>query len=679
MVSTYTSIANENGSQFRSDLNAALAQVFKTNAGHADPTATGPYAGLTTGWQAVNTTTSGSYYATMKVYGSAGWASIYTLTSGNSPNFLADSGSSAYASYQFTGDPNTGIYHPASDQVGIAVGGTCGGLFTSVALPVTASAVVLGNGDSSAAPVTGLVRGTSGSGTNVAGGALNLAPGAGTGSGAGGDFVIWAGNSAGSSGSSLGTLTESIRVKPAGISIGGGGTAPAAAVHIKINQAATTALRVENANTSTTNATFGELQASNGSVIARMGVAGASASANIGMLSASTPYVYTDAAPGLGIAASAGGAPIRFYTDGTVAASERVRITSAGTSISAGSATPATALVPLHVRAGTLGATALSGDVAILEGTSASGLSVCASYNPYLTLRAADNQNSFTFRAGVNNSASQPGTLSVSALSTLGVPSTFGVGLDKTVLGGTDPLLTVANGGLQVLSGQSQTAAAVTYVCTLYDAATAGQGVGAGITLAGNCDTGSPALFAGIQGRKTNSTAGNTGGDLVVAVNFSGANTTVLYETARFLSDRSVILGGSTTATASVLKISTVSGAATVSAAGTQANCDLVLLPIGTGATYVGGASGATGSVLKISTTASAVTLTVAGTSTTCDIIITPIGAGRIKIGNSIAVTTTSTVNTVMSAVGPTGCSPTITGWIPVKDSQGSPHYVPYW
>jgi hypothetical protein len=83
---------------------------------------------------------------------------------------------------------------------------------------------VIGNGDTAASPANAVLRATNGSGTDIAGGTLNISGGRGTGAGAGGAIVF---NTAatGSAGSSLNAVSERVRVTADGnVGIGTFGT-----------------------------------------------------------------------------------------------------------------------------------------------------------------------------------------------------------------------------------------------------------------------------------------------------------------------------------------------------------------------------------------------------------------------------------------------------------------------
>ena len=75
--------------------------------------------------------------------------------------------------------------------------------------------VISGNGDTSAAPVSAVYRATDGVGTDIAGANLSIQSGRGTGAGAGG-YVRFLTAPAGTTGTTLGTATERMRIDSAG-------------------------------------------------------------------------------------------------------------------------------------------------------------------------------------------------------------------------------------------------------------------------------------------------------------------------------------------------------------------------------------------------------------------------------------------------------------------------------
>jgi hypothetical protein len=122
-------IANQSGAAFRSDLNVALAAVATNNsadAGSAQPSTTFRYQ-----WWADNGT------GLLKIRNAANnaWITIGTLADANlgllslaggtltGALLVDDSGTAALPAIAFDGDPNTGIFSPGADQLGIATNG----------------------------------------------------------------------------------------------------------------------------------------------------------------------------------------------------------------------------------------------------------------------------------------------------------------------------------------------------------------------------------------------------------------------------------------------------------------------------------------------------------------------------------------------------------------------------
>lgn len=119
-------IANQSGAAFRSDLNNGLAAIVSNNSGAAQPSTTYAYQ-----WWADATT------GLLKIRNAANnaWITVGTLAVANlgllslaggtlTGALLADdSGTAALPAIAFDGDPNTGIFRPAADQLGIATNG----------------------------------------------------------------------------------------------------------------------------------------------------------------------------------------------------------------------------------------------------------------------------------------------------------------------------------------------------------------------------------------------------------------------------------------------------------------------------------------------------------------------------------------------------------------------------
>jgi len=75
--------------------------------------------------------------------------------------------------------------------------------------------VIIGNGDSNATPALGVIRGTNGTGTNIAGAEFRIAGGIGTGTGVGGAITFYTA-AAGTTGSTLNTSVERMQINSAG-------------------------------------------------------------------------------------------------------------------------------------------------------------------------------------------------------------------------------------------------------------------------------------------------------------------------------------------------------------------------------------------------------------------------------------------------------------------------------
>ena len=118
-----------------------------------------------------------------------------------------------------TGDTNTAIRFPAADTVTVETSG-------AERLRITDTGIaVFGNGFSSATPASATIQGTDGSGTDIAGAALTIRGGRGTGSGEGGRLVF-ATAPAGTTGTTLNATVERMRIDSSG-NVGIGTSSPA--------------------------------------------------------------------------------------------------------------------------------------------------------------------------------------------------------------------------------------------------------------------------------------------------------------------------------------------------------------------------------------------------------------------------------------------------------------------
>ena len=119
-----------------------------------------------------------------------------------------------------SGDLDTGAWFPAANTMAVSTGGV-------EALRVTSGqAVIVGNGDTVASPAAAVVRGADATGSNVAASNMTLRAGLATGNAASGALVLQTG-AVGSSGSTLQTATERVRVNASGELIVGNGDAVA--------------------------------------------------------------------------------------------------------------------------------------------------------------------------------------------------------------------------------------------------------------------------------------------------------------------------------------------------------------------------------------------------------------------------------------------------------------------
>jgi hypothetical protein len=94
------------------------------------------------------------------------------------------------------------------------------------------TSLFIGNGQSSATPQVGIIEGTDGSGTNIAGAEFRIQGGQGTGTGVGGAVTFYTAP-IGSSGSSLNTAVERMRITNAGL-VGIATTSPSARLDVRV-------------------------------------------------------------------------------------------------------------------------------------------------------------------------------------------------------------------------------------------------------------------------------------------------------------------------------------------------------------------------------------------------------------------------------------------------------------
>lgn len=107
-------------------------------------------------------------------------------------------------------DTNTGLFFAAADTLAITTGGVERTRIDST------GAVVIGNGDTAASPSAALIRGTNGTGTNIAGSNLTIRGSRGTGTAAGGAIIVETAAAGVTSGTTLNSATEALRVASTG-------------------------------------------------------------------------------------------------------------------------------------------------------------------------------------------------------------------------------------------------------------------------------------------------------------------------------------------------------------------------------------------------------------------------------------------------------------------------------
>lgn len=119
-------ISNASGATVRADINSVLAAIITNNSGATAPSTTYSY-------QFWADTTTG--ILKQRNAANSAWIDIGTMASTNlgllslaggtmTGAILAAVGAVGTPSYSFTGDPDTGVYHPAANQLGLVAGGT---------------------------------------------------------------------------------------------------------------------------------------------------------------------------------------------------------------------------------------------------------------------------------------------------------------------------------------------------------------------------------------------------------------------------------------------------------------------------------------------------------------------------------------------------------------------------
>ncbi|MFN4768498.1 MAG: beta strand repeat-containing protein, partial [Candidatus Kapaibacterium sp.] len=181
-----------------------------------------------------NRSTTGTRTVAMSIRGRNGLVGIGIADPTNAVQIDQGTGVASYA--QFTAGTTTGVTSNDGAVLGIDASGNAWmnqreNLSLIFATNNTermrienGGSVVIGNGSASSIPSTGILEGTDGSGTNIAGAELRLQGGQGTGTGSGGALTFYT-SASGSAGTTTNTASERMRITGAG-NVGIGLSAP---------------------------------------------------------------------------------------------------------------------------------------------------------------------------------------------------------------------------------------------------------------------------------------------------------------------------------------------------------------------------------------------------------------------------------------------------------------------
>ena len=194
------------------------AITFTANGGETGPSAT-PVSVTTTGGNnqvslAAIPTLSSSYVATRKIYRTTVGGSSYFLVA-----TIADNTTTTYTDTTADGSLGAAISTSNSSNnilLGYGASSLLGNQFVVGSSSASITDAYLGKGIYDAAPATLTIHSTGGLGSNVAGANLVVAPGQGTGTAAGGDFIVQTAGT-GSTGATFNNLAERLRVSSAGL------------------------------------------------------------------------------------------------------------------------------------------------------------------------------------------------------------------------------------------------------------------------------------------------------------------------------------------------------------------------------------------------------------------------------------------------------------------------------
>jgi len=273
-----------------------------------------------------NTSVDGSDSIAIGEYSGIGSGSSRSISLGTD-NFIGGSTSNTVL---IGGASNTS--HSNTFLLGVGVISTAANQVVIGANNLPKTDIYFGNGVYNAAPSNYTIHGTRGSGTNIAGGALQLAGGEGTGTGLGGS-ILFQTSPVGTTGSSVNSLATAMTIHSNG-NVGIGVTDPGSVLSLRKDQDATTDIQIT--NTATGDSSKAQFLAWNGTVSAYFGVRSTTFS-GWGEMDANDAYFTAD--DDVSIFTYVAGKAIKFGT-GNGTPTERMRINDTG-NVGIGTTAPA--------------------------------------------------------------------------------------------------------------------------------------------------------------------------------------------------------------------------------------------------------------------------------------------------------------------------------------------------